>query len=174
MWEQYGPRWSSLRRVAHGAVLEFVRRRQLSTLVADVVDQVVADIKARHGETQFDPCEHIYLTMIQIMATTAFGERYKMDDSELLEIKTAFERQTNIGLLKSMWVALSFIPFFGQLFAKKRAKALENMHFLIKLIRKKFIEKQKQYLENEVNNFGDALIVAKNKVIFIIVIIYIS
>lgn len=73
----YGPTWESLRRVSHGAVIKYARDEKLALLVNDVVGETVETIKNKEGINKpFDAVNYIYLTVYNILASSAFGKRF--------------------------------------------------------------------------------------------------
>ena len=73
----YGPTWESLRRVAHAAVRKYSVDEKLALLVNDVVRETVNTIKEQEGiDKPFDPSDYIYLTIYNILASSAFGKRF--------------------------------------------------------------------------------------------------
>ena len=76
-FNDYGPTWESLRRVAHGAVRKYSTEEQLALLVKDVVSETVDNIMKREGIGKaFVPFDYIYLTLLNILASSAFGVRF--------------------------------------------------------------------------------------------------
>lgn len=71
----YGRCWEVLRRVAHSAVRKYAASENLSTLVANVVDEVMAEIRHEHSDKPFDIKEYLYLMTYNILAQTAYGNR---------------------------------------------------------------------------------------------------
>src|SRR5258707_14528519 len=80
----YGPEWESLRRVAHAAARKYAVSEKLAYLVNEVVDENIAAIKEKEGDNAFDLIDYIHIMVYQILASIAFGKRFKMDDPELL------------------------------------------------------------------------------------------
>ncbi|CAG2111344.1 unnamed protein product, partial [Medioppia subpectinata] len=83
IFADYGHKWEALRRVAHSAV-------QLISVAADSVDRTVKAMIAREGVgNAFDPNNYIYLTFLNILATSAFGISYDYEDKEFKFLKYA-------------------------------------------------------------------------------------
>ena len=73
----YGPTWESLRRVTHAAVRKYAVDEKLALLVNDVVREIADTIKEQEGiDKPFDPVNYIYLTIYNILASSAFGKRF--------------------------------------------------------------------------------------------------
>ena len=76
-FNDYGPTWESLRRVAHGAVRKYSTEERLALLVKDVVSETVDNIIKREGIGKaFVPFDYLYLTLLNILASSAFGVRF--------------------------------------------------------------------------------------------------
>ena len=91
----YGPTWESLRRVTHAAVRKFANDEKLAFLVNDVVGETIETIKKEEGINKpFNPVNYIYLTVFNILASSAFGKRYSMNDEEFLKLKNLLENAT--------------------------------------------------------------------------------
>lgn len=155
--EEYNPRWSALRRVGHAAVLDFARRPRLSDIVADSVDQTIKTIKEKHGnESPFDPADYIYLTIINILATTCFGKRYSHNDAEFVNLKTQFIKHN--ANMKYMF--LMIFPGFKQLL-KKRLMA--PSYTLCEFLKNEYKQHSKNFQDDIINSFADSVIAATKK-----------
>ena len=76
-WNDYGPTWESLRRVAHDGIRKYSVNEKLALLVRDVVSEIVDNIIKKEGiKKTFNPSNYIYLTLANIMATSVFGNRF--------------------------------------------------------------------------------------------------
>ena len=76
-FNDYGPTWESLRRVAHDGVRKYSADEKLPLLVKDVVSETVDNIMKKEGINKpFVPFDYAYLTLLNILASSAFGVRF--------------------------------------------------------------------------------------------------
>ena len=151
----YGPQWESLRRVAHAAVRKYAVSDELAYLVCDIVDDTVKTIIEKEGINKpFNPFTTIYLTFFNILAQSAFGKRYAVDDPEFLMLKyymSDFNKETGD--------AVAFIEFFPILrpFFWKINKDMEiESQKLINLLKEKYSNHMKDYSDGIIRDFCDS------------------
>ena len=76
-FNDYGPTWESLRRVAHDGVRKYSVDEKLPLLVKDVVSETVDNIMKKEGINKpFVPFDYLYLTLLNILASSAYGVRF--------------------------------------------------------------------------------------------------
>ena len=160
IFADYGPTWESLRRVIHAAVRKYANDEKLAFLVNDVVAEIVNTIKEKEGiDKPFDPVHYIYLTIYNILASSAFGKRYSMDDPEFLRLRyTSEESNKNLtGLVVSSDLVPVLKPFVQNKVKLIRELGLEQLSIL----KQKYVSHQKDYQFGQIRDFTDALISAK-------------
>ncbi|CAG2121827.1 unnamed protein product, partial [Medioppia subpectinata] len=113
----YGSVWASLRRVSHSAVRKVAVSEKLHQLVADVVDSSAHTMKKTHPlGAPFDPKCYLCHSVMAILASTAFGKRYQLDDKELAFYGESLEfMQSRTSLLAAIdrIPLLRLIPKYG-------------------------------------------------------------
>ena len=146
--------------MTHAAVRKYSNDEKLAFLVNDVVGETVNTIKEKEGiDKPFDPVHYIYLTIYNILASSAFGKRYSMDDHEFLRLRyTSEESNKNFtGLV----VASDFVPVL-KLFVKNRVKLIRELGLeQLSILKQKYVSHQKDYQFGQIRDFTDALISAK-------------
>ena len=76
----YGPAWESLRRVAHAAVRKYSNQEKLALLVKDLVSETVDNIIKLEGIGKpFVPFDYLYLCLLNILASSAFGVKFEIE-----------------------------------------------------------------------------------------------
>ncbi|XP_054165685.1 steroid 17-alpha-hydroxylase/17,20 lyase-like [Oppia nitens] len=105
----YGHTWETMRRVTHAAIIKYSKTDQLMYLCSDCVDKTVKLIIENEGlDKPFDPSDYIFQLFINILATSAFGNSYLMDEKEYKNYKYCikdFRRENNL-----MIVLIQIIP----------------------------------------------------------------
>lgn len=158
--EQYNPRWSALRKVGHAAVLDFARRPQLMDIIADSVDQTVSIIKKKHGTNKpFDPSDYIYLTVINVLATTSFGKRYNYDDEEFVKVKSLFEKNND----NAKYFFVFLLPGFKKILQPLTNYVVKPMFAFYDYLKDQYMVKVKNYQDDIINTFADSVIAATKK-----------
>lgn len=94
----FNPEWEVLRKVAHLAMRKYAVSERLSTIVADVVDQVVERWRQMPENHDINLKFWIDKILSNIFASSAFGGRFDLDDAELEKSRRSFYRD---GLLSS-------------------------------------------------------------------------
>ncbi|CAG2165010.1 unnamed protein product [Oppiella nova] len=162
IFDDYGHRWEALRRVAHSAVQKYSTNDRLVNVANDSVDRMVKTMIETEGPGKaFDPKTYIYLVFLNILATSAFGISYNLEDYEFKRIKYIlkdFSKKAGSRLL--LW---EFSPLIRLLDRKLVKENDDNVIEFIDICQKKFVSHQKDYSESIERDFCDALITAKNE-----------
>ncbi|KAI1293486.1 Cytochrome P450 2J5 [Halotydeus destructor] len=156
----YGRTWEVLRRVTLAAVRRYSVSEKLSVLVADVVDQVMDQIRLKHGEKPFKMLDYLYLMTYNIIAQSAFGQRYDLDDEEFVQLldesKFTVENQEFFLMIQGM-PFLKYVPYFSGLFKQVQNSFIRQREFVCQ----KYKQHLATYREGEIRDFADALIAGK-------------
>ncbi|CAG2176555.1 unnamed protein product, partial [Oppiella nova] len=159
----HGPVWASLRRVAHSAVRKLAVSEKLSELVDDVVNETVETMISNEGIGKpFNPKTYIYMSVLNIIASSAFGKRYSFDDKELKFYEKSFQSfraNTNEKALSN------YIPFLKRFYSKSVNKTVESFTNLSINLKQKYLDRLKVHSKGEIHDFCDALIEAKEEAI---------
>ena len=151
-------------------------------LVRDVVSQIINEIMNKEGINKpFVPFKYIFLTVLNIFASSAFGNRfvnsinvyiiniliivnilimfrYSMNDKEFFKIKRAiesFEHNLNPAF------ASEFIPF-SRIFVNKSLKIAQNQFSeLLGIAKKRYKNHQNDYQEELIRDLTDGFLSAK-------------
>ncbi|CAG2108781.1 unnamed protein product [Medioppia subpectinata] len=161
IFADYGHKWEALRRVAHSAIQKYSTNERLISVATDSVDRTVKAMldKERVGNA-FDPRSYIYLMFLNILATSAFGQSYDMEDEEFKYLKYGMKDQAmEVGGRILLW---EFSPIIRFIDRKRVAKQMKVTRGVIDLLRNKFIKHYDDYNESIERDFCDALISAKN------------
>ena len=128
-------------------------------LVNDVVGETVETIKKNEGINKpFCPNNYLYLTMYNILASSAFGRRYQLDDPEFMRIKFINEEQQKLG---GYVFAAEFIPILRFIFKKKINLMNQRFAEFMGILKEKYCSHKKDYQDGYIRDFTDALINAK-------------
>ena len=146
--------------MTHAAVRKYSNDEKLAFLVNDVVGETVNTIKEKEGiDKPFDPVHYIYLTIYNILASSAFGKRYSMNDPEFLRF--IHVREESNKNLSGVVVASDFAPVLKP-FVKNKAKLIRDLTLeQLNIIKQKYVSHQKDYQFGQIRDFTDALISAK-------------
>lgn len=116
------------------------------------------------GTHPFDPAQYIYLIIYNILASSAFGKRYSMNDPEFLSVKEMTEKSINVNsnltpatILASLFPILRKISYFDKQINSIKQILLDFKDF----IRSNFENHLKDFDKNEIRDFTDALIDAR-------------
>ncbi|KAI1293484.1 Cytochrome P450 1A1 [Halotydeus destructor] len=117
-------------------------------------------IKQKHGEKPFKILDYLYLMTYNIIAQSAFGEKFELNDEIFLQLlndnKFATKNQEYFFFIQSMPL-LRYLPYFRGL----------NNHMINTFSRQRrfVLDKYRQHLstyrEGEIRDFADALIAGK-------------
>ncbi|CAG2170385.1 unnamed protein product, partial [Oppiella nova] len=163
VFSDHGPVWASLRRVAHSAVRKLAVSEKLSDLVDDVVNETVETMIKNEGIGKpFNPKTYIYMSVINIIASSAFGKRYSFEDKELKFYEESFEYfRANSNKLALTDRVLILKP----LYANVVNKTIQTMKGLSMNVKNKYLDRLKVHSKGEIHDFCDALIEAKEEAI---------
>lgn len=152
--------WEVLRRVVHAATRKYSMSDALMDLVASVVDDVMTGIATKEGKGSFDPTDYVYLITFSIIARSAFGSKYNLNDPEFVKLMKGDKRFKEIC---NRAIVLSSIPFMK--YFEKNRKVLDEFCGIFthrrELLKVKFLEHVKTFEGADVRDFCDALIAAK-------------
>ncbi|CAG2168693.1 unnamed protein product [Oppiella nova] len=159
----HGPVWASLRRVAHSAVRKLAVSEKLSDLADDVVNETVETMIKNEGIGKpFNPKTYIYMSVINIIASSAFGKRYSFDDKELKFYEESFEYfRANTNKL----ALTDRVPILKPFYANVVNKTEQTMKGLSMSVKQKYMDRLKVHSKGEIHDFCDALIEAKEEAI---------
>ncbi|CAG2177960.1 unnamed protein product [Oppiella nova] len=163
VFSDHGPVWASLRRVGHSAVRKLAASEKLSDLVDDVVNETVETMICKEGtDKPFNPKTYIYMSVFNIIASSAFGKRYSFDDKELKFFEESFEyfrANTNPLFL------VDRVPILKPFYANIVNKTLQTVKALSSSVKQKYLDRLKVHSKGEIHDFCDALIEAKEEAI---------
>lgn len=163
MFTDYGPVWVSLRRVAHAGVRKLAASDKLAYMVRDSVDNTVALILKNEGtDKAFSPFNYIYLSVYNIIARSAFGKRYSLDDPEFIYIKNSFDYfRHNVNSL----TLIDRLPIIKPFYYKTFNKVSQTLLSLSNTITRKYREHLTDNQKGVIRDFCDGLIEAKEEAI---------
>ncbi|CAG2172361.1 unnamed protein product, partial [Oppiella nova] len=162
VFTDYGHTWEALRRVAHSAVQKYSTNDRLAYVATDCVDRTVKTILDKEGVGKpFSPINYIYLTFLNILATSTFGQSYDLEDKEFKDLKYVLSDYVReVGARFVLW---EFSPILRLLDKKRVNKMSKLFKDTAELMKHKYISHQKDYSESIERDFCDALITAKNE-----------
>ncbi|CAG2171339.1 unnamed protein product, partial [Oppiella nova] len=130
----YGHEWEALRRVAHSAIQKYSSNDKLVYLANESVDRTVNTIIEKEGLNKpFVPHEYIFLMFLNILATSAFGQSYDLEDKEFKELKYGikdFGREVGGRIL--LWEFLPIIRVLDRKMVKKQKAVTRGVIDLIR------------------------------------------
>ena len=157
---QYGPTWKLHRKIASKALRQYMQGDALEERVHTAVKVIFDEMKQ---ETKpFDPVNYINFIMGNILTGMCFGGSYKYNNRELnrmIEIDDeVFELFNGGGPLED------FIPALRYFWETKRMKKLkECFDEIIKILQSKYMEHVKTFDKNNIRDFADTLILARQE-----------
>ncbi|CAG2177715.1 unnamed protein product, partial [Oppiella nova] len=163
VFTSHGPVWASLRRVAHSAVRKLAVSEKLSDLVDDVVNETVETIISNEGIGKpFNPKTYIYMSVINIIASSAFGKRYSFEDKELKFYEESFE---HFRANSSKLALTDRVPILKPFYANVVNKTIQTVKGLSMSVKQKYLDRLKVHSSGVIHDFCDALIEAKEEAI---------
>jgi cytochrome P450 len=150
-----------LRKVSHSAVRKYAVSEKLTHVCADVVDQVVTSIKENDGiGKEIDMRHYIFLTMYTIIATTAFGGKYKLDD----EVVKKWIEVQEIQLKNNLeFLLIGFVPPLKYVFRRAMKIINETIDWQHKFMEKNYEDHIKTFDRENIRDFTDALLLAREE-----------
>ncbi|XP_054161123.1 steroid 17-alpha-hydroxylase/17,20 lyase-like [Oppia nitens] len=112
----------------------------------------------------FNPIEYIYLTFLNIIASSVFGQSYTLDDPEFRQIKyTFYDLEFETGNCFVLW---EWAPIFRWLYRPDLFNHYKH-HFvsLRQLIQQKFLDHRHDYQPDIERDFCDALIATADEAV---------
>ncbi|XP_054157433.1 steroid 17-alpha-hydroxylase/17,20 lyase-like [Oppia nitens] len=163
LFTDHGPVWASLRRLAHSAVRKLAVSEKLYVLANDAVRETVDSMIATEGcDKPFNPKSYVYMSVINIIASSAFGKRYAFNDPELKYFENSleyFRSNTNtIGLCDR-------VPVMKLIYSKVLNKTIAVLDQLSSYIKQQYLNRIPVHENGVINDFCDALIEAKEEAI---------
>ncbi|XP_054158510.1 cytochrome P450 2C31-like, partial [Oppia nitens] len=164
IFADYSQHWEVLRRVALSAVQKYSVNERLVNVAVDCVDKMVQTMLEREGPNKpIDPFNYLYLTYLNIMATSCFSQYYNIDDQEFKQIKYGFKDfSLEIGSRSFLWESSQIIRWFDRKFIQRYKKIIKDLQQLMK---DKYLIHLNDYDSGIERDFCDALIAAKNDAI---------
>ncbi|XP_054157898.1 steroid 17-alpha-hydroxylase/17,20 lyase-like [Oppia nitens] len=163
VFSNHGPVWASLRRLAHSAVRKLAVSEKFYILANDAVRETVDTMIATEGcDKPFNPMSYIYMSVINIIASSAFGKRYTFTDPELKYFEKSLEyfrsKSTILGLCDR-------VPVMKLFYGNVLNKTLDVLDKLTTTIKQQYLNRIPVHENGVVNDFCDALIEAKEEAI---------
>lgn len=152
----FGPAWLTLRKIGFSAIRKYADNEKLAVLISDVVDQSTTIMLREEG--QFNPTDHMFLTVYNVIASTAFGRRYEMDDPEFLHLKS-----TNIRVSENTFLVGDNLPKLRYLFYYQEIRLKKLIGLIKSVISEKYEEHKKTYVTGVIRDFTDAILAAKEE-----------
>lgn len=151
--------WEVLRKVSHSAMRKYAVSDRFSTVVADVVDQVVAQIKSSN-QKDINLAYWFDRTLHSIFATSAFGRRFALDDPDLMSWMEAFRVQIEQS---SQILLFGFIPWLKYVYLKRYREFKEAVTFQQNFMEKRYQEHVDTFDGSTIRDFTDAMLMAKKE-----------
>lgn len=153
----FGPAWETLRKIILAAVRKYSISDSLPELVSEVVD-ITADQLIKDGKP-FNANDYVYLIVYNIIASSAFGQRYEMDDPEFLQIREINDKINEIvGNLPS-----DYMPLLKYFYRKEELKFKDLQGQVQAVYRKKLFEHKASYQKGKIRDFTDAVLAAREE-----------
>ena len=155
----FNKEWEVLRKVSHAAVRKYAVSDKLTHVVADVVDEIVAKILKNEGiGKEIDMKPYLFQSVYCIIACSAFGKRYTLDDPDLKmlihTIEVQIRRNTELLLI-------NFVPLLKYVLWGAMKDFKESMKFFLEFVHKDYHEHLKEFDGKNVRDFTDALLLAR-------------
>ena len=108
----------------------------------------------------FDSQSNISNMMISILASTAFGRKYKFDDPEFLEWKDLLDF---VNIHATELFAVEFCPLLKYVYRKTMKKMVQVCDREIEYTEQEFDTAEANFAEGKINTFCDAIIASKRE-----------
>ena len=155
----YSRGWEVLRKVAHSAIRKFTVSLHLPPKIADSVKEGVQEIINRNGLNKpFDPNDYFYLITHSILAKSAYGIDFTMDDPVFKMLKEVIEISNNQS---SEFFLIMMIPWLRYWYASQWKKTVKLFSTMNEYQMSQMIKHKEKFNPNEVKDFCDALLTAK-------------
>lgn len=163
LFEDWGRTWEVLRRVSHSAVRKVALNPSFPGLAVSVVDQVADLIIREEGLNHpFDPRNYVYLMVYSIIAATAAGKSYSINDEEFLKLKSV---NHYLNEIISDLVVVEYIPFLKLVppYRQKWLKSNEYARVQLDWCAEQMQTHHDTYQNGRIRDFCDSLIFAKKE-----------
>ena len=152
----YGKEWEALRKVGHSAARKYALSPQLSPIVSDTVDRIIA----RAGNEPFDSQSTLNTMMIAILAQSAFGKKYEFEDPEFIKWSRTVEV---LKRLDKFIALLLVVPFVKHIFRSQWRELMGCIHHQWEYVELMFRRAENRYTEGKNESFCDAIITARKE-----------
>ena len=157
----FNKEWEVLRKVSHAAVRKYAVSEKLTHVVTDVVDEVVAKIFKNEGiDKEIDMKPYLFQSLHCIIACSAFGKRYTLDDPDLKmwidTMEILLRRNTEVLLI-------NFVPILKYVLWTAMKDVKELLKFQHEFLQKNYDKHVKDFDGENVRDFTDALLLARKE-----------
>ena len=161
IFSDFNKEWEVLKKVSHAAVRKYAVSEKLAHVVADVVDEVVDKIFKDEGiGKEIDMKPYLSKSVYCIIACSAFGKRYTLDDPVLKmwihTLEVLVRRNTEVLLI-------NFVPILKYVLWAAMNDFKESLKFQHKFLHKNYDEHVKDFDGETVRDFTDALLLARKE-----------
>ncbi|XP_076351965.1 steroid 17-alpha-hydroxylase/17,20 lyase-like isoform X1 [Tachypleus tridentatus] len=156
VFADYSQEWEVLRKMAHSAVRKYAVSDKLAELVTDVVNNTAQNMLQE--KQPFDPVSHLYVIIYNIIASSAFGKRYKETDQEYQDLKEQSELFLNEF---GNGLPSDYIPLLKIFYINREQKLVKSVKKFLAILTNKIDEHKKTYKPDVIRDFTDALLSAK-------------
>lgn len=158
---QYDPRWKLHRKIASKALRHYMLGQALEERVHDAVEVVFEELIKQ--KEPFDPVDYINSIVGNILIGLCFGGKYKHNDpelSKLMRLDDAMKKLFNgTGILEDL------IPGLGYVWETEKMRQMKRIskEMVHDFIEKKFEEHKRTFNKDNIRDFTDTLILARQE-----------
>jgi cytochrome P450 len=145
-----------LRKVTVAAIRKYATSDSLSQHVVHVTDQFME--KILKNKNDIDIHENLQILLLQLLATSAFGKNYSLEDQEFQAILKAMDTLNDTD---RVFFTVGLNPLLKYFFLNQWNRAIKSSRYLKRLISKRFNEHEETYQVQENRDFMDSLIWAR-------------
>lgn len=152
----FSKEWEALRKVGHLAARKFAVSSALNGIVLDAVDHLIESA----GSEPFDSEVHLNNMMITILARTAFGKKYAVNDPDFVEWKNLldFVNETMTDIM-----AVEYVPPLKIFYRKTMKKLADVCDMEAAYTRREYEAATERFVDGKIETFCDAIVAAKKE-----------
>lgn len=160
-------RWDVMRRTGYSAVRKYAISDSLPYKIIDVVDDFAEDFKNARGKP-IEAVTSIHTLTFRILARIAFGKEFRKDDQllhQLIDMVDVFMNNNGFLMLTNYIPVIEYTIFYKTYALFERMKQFQRKVFYNFLDEHEKEWKKRQHDDDELGDFTDAIIAAKEEAI---------
>ena len=147
-----------LRKVTVAAIRKYATSDSLSRHVVHCTNEIIERMKKTPDD--IDIGDNLKLILLQLLATSAFGKDYSLEDEEFQNIVSAMDTLNDTDRVFNL---VGLAPVVKIFFQKQWDRAILASKYLRKLVKQRFIEHEESFQQQENRDFMDSLLWARDQ-----------